>query len=481
MENHMSSVRVAEVSSGFGWWPRIHPLASVRRGILAGFALLVLILVAVVAGSAWLVREYQKDSAEMQQHAARASQLQQTEANASIAALLIQRYLLAGDETLVPEIRGGAAAAVSSLTEARAEAELAGADSEEIAKLDGFVTSLTALATGADQMIALRQGGRAQEAGAMMEAVVPVFRQFRLDLMAAADGELQRVSDLKNQAEETGDLAFTLLVVSGIVGIVMGIVVSALIARSVIKPLAALEATAQSVSEGDMSARAPIVGPRELARMGAAMNHMMRAVHERTEELRISNEELWARNQQLSKARAEAASDPLTGLLNHRKFHERIRELVLGAQENGTTVGLIMLDVDNFKQVNGSLGHQAGDQVLRDIATGLEDLADEGEAYRYGGDEFAILIPALGHAKTAEVADRLLGKLSSRTAGQEITVSLGVAAFPDTAGSAEELIYRADMALNWAKSAGKSQVGQWSEDIGRETGSGASDAVSTQA
>jgi len=140
---------------------------------------------------------------------------------------------------------------------------------------------------------------------------------------------------------------------------------------------------------------------------------------------------------------------------------------VLGAQEDGASVVLIMLDVDNFKQVNDSLGHQAGDQALREIATTLGDVVDQKDAYRYGGDEFAILLPVYNQARAAKVAAGLLRAINRRTddAQVKVTVSLGVAAFPENASSAQELIYRADMALNWAKSAGKSQVGQWQNQM----------------
>jgi diguanylate cyclase (GGDEF)-like protein len=301
-----------------------------------------------------------------------------------------------------------------------------------------------------------------------MEAIVAPFRDFRLRLEDATAQELEAVSSLRESAEAAGDRAFVLLVLSGAVGIVMALAVSMLISRSILKPLSALEATAAAASNGDLTARAPATGPKELAHLGSVLNQMMAAVEHSTEELRGAYEELWARNQQLTHARAQAASDSLTGLRNHRKFHERIRELVLGAQENGASVGLIMLDVDNFKRVNDSLGHQAGDQALREIATTLGDIVDQEDAYRYGGDEFAILLPVFNQERAAKIAEGLLRAINRRTHREQVkvTVSLGVAAFPENATSADELIYRADMALNWAKSSGKSQVVEWDNRMG---------------
>ncbi|MFQ5791799.1 MAG: diguanylate cyclase, partial [Acidobacteriota bacterium] len=191
-------------------------------------------------------------------------------------------------------------------------------------------------------------------------------------------------------------------------------------------------------------------------------------------ELRASNEELRRRNRELQNARAQAATDALTGLGNHRLFHERTQDAVRRAQEDDNSVGLVMLDIDDFKLANDSMGHQAGDNILREIALALIGTVGEEKAYRYGGDEFAVLLPAVDHRKAAVVAERLRRASEKRTRGNgnEITVSLGVASFPDVAASVQELIYGADAAMYWAKAAGKNRVGHWSKLVrSREDGS----------
>jgi len=187
------------------------------------------------------------------------------------------------------------------------------------------------------------------------------------------------------------------------------------------------------------------------------------------EALHLANEELRQRHRQLLDARAQAATDALTGLPNHRAFHERIRAEVAQAQKNRTGIGLIMLDIDVFKRVNDSLGHLSGDQLLRDLALTLAGVVRREDAYRYGGDEFAVLLPGVDRRKAMKIAERLRCAVVKRTArnGAKVTASLGVAFFPDTAGSAEELIYGADAAMYWAKSAGKNRVGDWSELLNR--------------
>jgi diguanylate cyclase (GGDEF)-like protein len=276
------------------------------------------------------------------------------------------------------------------------------------------------------------------------------------------------VAAVQADVHRTGDLAFWLLVVSGITGITVGAAVSVLIARSIVRPLSSLEATAMTASTGDMTVRSQATGPRELTRVGEAMNRMMSTVQERTEELRLSNEELRERNRQLLEARAQAASDPLTGLLNHRKFHQRVQEIIAEAEETGEFVGLIMLDVDNFKQVNDRLGHLKGDHVLRELASAIAEVAGQDNAYRYGGDEFSILLAGSNHDKSVHMAKRVLDAVTTSTIGENVTISLGVAAYPEMAANAQELVYRADMALNWAKSSGKNQVGDWHALIGRK-------------
>ena len=198
---------------------------------------------------------------------------------------------------------------------------------------------------------------------------------------------------------------------------------------------------------------------------------LARRVRQRTEELRLANKELRDRNRQLLDARAQAATDSLTGLPNHRAFQQQLRDEVSQAEKNGATVGLIMLEIDGFKGINDSKGHRAGDEILRELASTIADGVNPGKAYRYGGDEFAVLLPRADRRKAAAIAERLRRAVMKRTNGDgdKITISLGVASFPDLAGSAEQLIYGADAAMYWAKSRGKNRVCDWAELLTRNT------------
>jgi diguanylate cyclase (GGDEF)-like protein len=442
---------------------------SVRSRIIAGFGLLVMILAIVAGGSAWQVRAHQTDINALESHSRRATLLQEAEVEAGVAALSLQRYVIAENAALPPgvqlasEVQLHATAGVESLTEAVAQP--GAADISDITVVG------VGLAQGTGQVIALRQAGDAEGAAAALEELVPVFYEFRRQLEDATALEIQEVSNLRSKADAAGERALWLLIISGAIGAVVGFGASVIIARSIINPLSSLEETAIAVSEGDLSARAPATGPRELAHLGSVLNHMMSTVETHTAELERANQELEERHHQLTDARTQAATDPLTELGNHRAFHKRIRDEIAGAEDAGASVGLILFDIDNFKGFNDSLGHLAGDEILRSLAVALNGAIKREDAYRYGGDEFAVLMPAADLKGSVRAAERLrlaVEKMSTGN-GQKLTVSLGVASFPDMAASAEELIYRADMAMYWAKSTGKNRVGDWDGLLSRRT------------
>ncbi|MCH7998066.1 MAG: EAL domain-containing protein [Chloroflexi bacterium] len=258
----------------------LNTISSVRGRIIIGFSFLVLILVAVAAGSAWQVREHRSDTAAMEEHADTAFVLQNALVNAEAAASGLQRYVMiggetavAGDEELLPEIRSDMAEVVEGLAQAIADTEARG-DREQAARLYQISAEAASLVTGVEVIISLQQSGDAQAAAAGLEVAVLPFREFESKFEEAAEVELQAVSALRSRADRAGDLALWLLIISGAAGAALGLATSVFVARSIIKPLSALEEAAVAVSQGDLEARAQTTGPRELARLGSALNQM---------------------------------------------------------------------------------------------------------------------------------------------------------------------------------------------------------------
>jgi diguanylate cyclase (GGDEF)-like protein len=159
-----------------------------------------------------------------------------------------------------------------------------------------------------------------------------------------------------------------------------------------------------------------------------------------------------------------ALTDPLTGLGNHRHFHDRLERELIEAERNESSFSLCLVDVDDFKRVNDLFGHPAGDRVLSRLATTLRQ---NGEAFRLGGDEFALLLPEYDESDAVKTAGAIVERISQL--GLEhvgsVTVSAGIATFPRQAPDRGELIRLADSALYWAKENGKNRVHVYRPDV----------------
>src|SRR5206468_10763560 len=156
-------------------------------------------------------------------------------------------------------------------------------------------------------------------------------------------------------------------------------------------------------------------------------------------------------------ATRDAETDALTGLRNHRSFQTDLREaLALGASTR-SLMGLVLIDIDNFKSINDRFGHQVGDDVLIALARLMREEYGDAQAYRIGGEEFALLLPDDGAQEAYAAVERLHARLwqAEFPHGEQVTVSAGIAAYPDTAADRDELLRVADGALYWAKDHGK--------------------------
>ena len=149
-----------------------------------------------------------------------------------------------------------------------------------------------------------------------------------------------------------------------------------------------------------------------------------------------------------------ALTDQLTGLGNDRRFLERLERALDRAELDGRSLALCLIDVDDFKRINDRFGHPVGDQVLVEVATCLRH---GGEAFRIGGDEFALLLPEHGEESARAVAEAVLARIdrAGHSHGGAVTASAGFAIFPEGGMERAELVRAADSALYRAKGDGK--------------------------
>ncbi|WP_439859479.1 EAL domain-containing response regulator [Pseudomonas sp. MBLB4136] len=158
-----------------------------------------------------------------------------------------------------------------------------------------------------------------------------------------------------------------------------------------------------------------------------------------------------------------AVTDPLTGLLNRRGFHQALESALSRTGRSGQRLALLYLDLDGFKRINDSLGHGVGDQLLKRVGEQLKaSLRPYDTLARVGGDEFTAVLDSLGHSEdAARVAEKLIEQVSVRHSlnGVDFTVgaSVGIACFPECGQTVDSLLRAADMAMYEAKRAGRQQ------------------------
>jgi diguanylate cyclase (GGDEF)-like protein/putative nucleotidyltransferase with HDIG domain len=164
------------------------------------------------------------------------------------------------------------------------------------------------------------------------------------------------------------------------------------------------------------------------------------------------------------KAMRLALTDPLTGLGNHRYFYEQLENAVTKAEATGAHVALCLFDIDDFKEVNDTHGHPAGDELLVAIASRLRQA---GEAFRLGGDEFALLLVGPQEHETVRVAEGVLDRVAEVNArdGEALKISAGIAVYPSAGVDRAELVRVADSALYLAKEQGKGRLRAYRPDL----------------
>jgi diguanylate cyclase (GGDEF)-like protein len=161
-----------------------------------------------------------------------------------------------------------------------------------------------------------------------------------------------------------------------------------------------------------------------------------------------------------------AITDPLTGVFNVRRLESALQDEVSRAKRYSRGMSFLMVDVDNLKSYNDTLGHQRGDVVLSQVASIIDGATrDVDKVFRYGGDEFCVILPETDAHDGLVVAEKIRRAVSDfhfpgedELPGGSITISVGIATIPDDAGDESEIVYKADLALYAAKQGGRNSV-----------------------
>jgi len=221
--------------------------------------------------------------------------------------------------------------------------------------------------------------------------------------------------------------------------LIAAVIAAFFFARGVARPLHRLSDAAQRIERGDYSTAVDIRQHDEIGTLAGAFNRMRTGIAEREEQIRL-----------------QATHDSLTGLPNRTLFFDRLSYAIADAKRNGGWIGMIMMDLDRFKDINDTLGHHFGDDLLIEIGRRLSQTLRESDTVaRLGGDEFAVMFQVTDPRHAENVAQKIDAALESPFVlggvSIEISGSMGITIFPQHAGDAATLMKRADIAMYDAK------------------------------
>ena len=258
------------------------------------------------------------------------------------------------------------------------------------------------------------------------------------------------------------------IVLSGLAAILLIVAISYLASRGILRPISLLSQGARRVAAGDLDVYLPVRGRDEIASLTLAFNDMANKIREGRERLEAAHDELARTNEGLKAANRAletlAITDGLTSLYNHRHFQDSLEKELRKCEQQGRPLSLILIDIDHFKAFNDRWGHQEGDAALRRVAAQvIKGIRPSDMAFRYGGEELAVLMTFVSKAQAAEVAEKLRIAVRDHAQrpgrfGDRLTVSLGVAAFPEDGALPRTLVDAADAALYTAKAEGRDRV-----------------------
>jgi diguanylate cyclase (GGDEF)-like protein len=253
--------------------------------------------------------------------------------------------------------------------------------------------------------------------------------------------------------------------------------VSWIIRRLVSEPLAELHRAAGAIAGGDLDVELKVKGEDELGQLGTGFVEMAArllerdlALNQRANELEHEVGERKLAQQRLSHL---ATHDELTGLANRALLMDRLNQAIASAERSPAPLAVLFIDLDKFKHINDTLGHDIGDEVLRQVAAKISNLLRKSDTLcRLGGDEFVLLLPAIKVVKDADsIAGKILGALADITGisglNFPITCCIGIGTFPQDGAHGDILLGNADIAMYRAKLAGRNHCQRYTADMGQ--------------
>jgi two-component system, cell cycle response regulator len=271
------------------------------------------------------------------------------------------------------------------------------------------------------------------------------------------EGLLSHLQTTDNLAQASQDKLHVRLIIAIVFMVAIAIVIlsAKILSRHILVPLNLLQKGVDRFRDGDLSHRINLVTQDELSALASAFNAMAQTLEQSQAELKRL-----------------ATVDGLTGVYNRREFNRWLTLEIERSHREYHPVSLVMVDIDHFKKLNDTYGHQAGDEALRHVGRLLKQEVRPGDhVARYGGEEFAIILPNASSADAFAVAERVRASIEaqvitlSREQSLTFTASLGFATFCIDKDTEETFGQRADQALYHAKHSGRNRVSSAEEAL----------------
>ena len=289
-----------------------------------------------------------------------------------------------------------------------------------------------------------------EEAGPVVEATLPSVGRvvYGVRRLAGPSGGYLAATVPARVAYRSLDEARLRMFIVGLLVLVVVLLITFFAARNLLRPVLLLSAGAQRLSRGETDVSLPVAGSDELADLTRTFNDMsakMREARQRLESLAITDE--------------------LTQLYNRRHFSDTLEKEMRRSARDDKPLSLLLLDLDHFKQFNDRWGHSEGDlELARVAALVMKNIRATDTAFRYGGEELAVLLPSCPKDQALPVAKKIRAAVSARpgrsgaTEKPFTTVSIGVATYPEDGQAGRSLVDAADAALYAAKAQGRDRV-----------------------